>query len=208
MKLKILFLLIAPILILGAASSADKKLDYSLLKEGDIIFQETRSQQATAIKLATKSRYTHVGMIIVDNGKIAVIEAIQPVKITTLKGFLSRGVNKHFAVMRLIDSENLLTPESIKKMKARGKSMLGKNYDIYFEWSDKKIYCTELVWKIYNAAGINICELEKLGEFDLSHPFVKNLMKQRYGNNIPFDEPVVSPGSMFSSPKLRLVYSN
>lgn len=40
-----------------------KEIDISKLKEGDIIFQETKSEQGTAIKLATNSRYTHVGIL-------------------------------------------------------------------------------------------------------------------------------------------------
>ena len=35
--------------------------------------------------------------------------------------------------------------------------MNNKDYDLYFEWSDDKIYCSELVWKIYkNGADIEL----------------------------------------------------
>ena len=81
--------------------------------------------------------------------------------------------------------------------------MVGKKYDIYFGWSDERIYCSELVWKIYNEAlGIEIGPLKKMKDFDLTHERVKEIMEKRYGKNIPLDETVVSPGDIFDSDKL------
>ena len=37
-------------------------------------------------------------------------------------------------------------------MKTIGRKYLGRDYDLRFEWSDDKIYCSELVWKIYKEA--------------------------------------------------------
>ena len=82
----------------------------------------------------------------------------------------------------------------------------GKTYDIYFEWSDDKIYCSELVWKIYKqAVDIEIGQLEQLADFDLSNAIVKAKMKERYGDNIPMDEKVISPAAIFNSEKLITV---
>jgi hypothetical protein len=87
-----------------------------------------------------------------------------------------------------------------------GERFKGKDYDIYFEWSDDKIYCSELVWKIYKEAlGIEIGALQELREFDLSDNIVKSKMRERYGDKIPFDEKVISPGAMFDSEKLVTV---
>ena len=89
------------------------------------------------------------------------------------------------------------------KMKQIGEQFNGKPYDIYFEWSDDKIYCSELVWKMYQqATNIEIGQLEKLSDFDLSDNIVKAKMKERYGSNIPMDEKVISPAAMFNSDKL------
>jgi len=91
-------------------------------------------------------------------------------------------------------------------MKDLGEKFKGKNYDIYFEWSDYKIYCSELVWKIYKETlNIEIGELQELREFDLTNDIVKNKMKERYGNDIPLDEKVISPATMFESDKLVTV---
>lgn len=91
----------------------------------------------------------------------------------------------------------------IEKMKSMGEELIGKKYDIYFEWSDERIYCSELVWKIYKEAlGVEIGPLKKLKEFDLTHERVKSIMKKRYGDNIPLEETVISPGDIFDSEKL------
>lgn len=60
-----------------------------------------------------------------------------------------------------------------------GEKFIGKNYDFNFEWNDDKIYCLELVWKIYKrATGIGIGKLEKLGDFDLTNNKVKSKLKK------------------------------
>lgn len=85
-------------------------------------------------------------------------------------------------------------------MRGVRESFRGKDYDLYFGWSDQRIYCSELVWKIYKrAAGVEIGHLQKLRDFDLSNPIVKDKIRQRYGSHIPFDEPVISPASIFNS---------
>ena len=94
-------------------------------------------------------------------------------------------------------------------MKKYGHSFLNKDYDLYFEWSDSKIYCSELVWKIYkNAANIELCKLEKLKDFNLSNPKVKAILHKRYGNKIPLNEDVIAPSQLANSDKLEIVFDN
>lgn len=186
--------------------SVHEKIEF---KSGDIIFQSSKSGQSLAIQLATHSKYSHVGIILKQENKIFVCEAVQPVKITPLQEFIDRGDNHHYVVKRLIDSEKLITTNALQKMKQYGEKQLGKNYDLYFEWSDERIYCSELVWKIYKEAlNIEIGKLQKLKEFDLSHQAVKEKLKERYGNNIPYKENVISPVAIFESPLLETIYSN
>ena len=101
---------------------------------------------------------------------------------------------------RLKGATELLTPKVLKKMKEVGDKHRGKNYDLHFEWSDDKMYCSELVWKIYKEVlDIEIGNLEPLSNFDLSHKLVKQKMKERYGTKIPLNEKVISPVAMFES---------
>lgn len=200
-----MYRLIVTLAILSAATPVFP-LDESLLREGDIIFQETSSDQARAIRLATRSRYTHAGIVFAYNGRLRVLEALQPVRITGLDAFIARGVGGHYVVKRLVNADRLLTEEAVDRMKATGAAFLGRNYDIYFGWSDERIYCTELIWKIYERAlGVRVGRLERLRDFDLSHPYVKGIMRRRYGARVPLDEKVISPESMFRADNLVTV---
>jgi uncharacterized protein YycO len=180
--------------------------NYSEIQEGDLIFQSSTSNQSKAIQLATNSTFSHCGIIFKNGNEFVVYEAVQPVKKTPLKKWISHGKNKMFALKRLKNSDQILTKVNIEKMKNVANKFIGKNYDVTFEWSDDKIYCSELIWKVYDRAiGIQVGKLQKLSEFDLSSQLVKQKMKERYGNNIPLDELVISPGAIYDSPELVAV---
>ncbi|MEM6736900.1 MAG: YiiX family permuted papain-like enzyme [Bacteroidota bacterium] len=184
-------------------SNEDIKELGQTIQNGDIIFQTSKSSQSQAIQLATKSKYSHMGIIYENDGEFFVYEAVQPVKLTPLKEWIKRGEDGHYVIKRLNNANEVLTKPVLTKMKEIGEQFNGKSYDIYFEWSDDKIYCSEMVWKIYKrATGIEIGRLERLSDFDLTHEIVQTKMKERYGDNIPMDEKVVSPASMFNSDKL------
>ncbi len=199
---------LAVLIFMGTGSVRGMGGPVPQLLDGDILFQRTRSGQAKAISLATHSPYTHTGILFYRKGKPFVFEAVQPVKLTPLDKWADRGKAGHFVVMRVRNRETLLTPKVLKKMKAEGERHLGKEYDMTFEWSDEKMYCSELVWKIYKrGAGLEIGCLSALGSFDLSHPMVRDLMKKRYGKSLPLKEPVLSPADMMESDLLERVYS-
>lgn len=170
------------------------------LQDGDIIFHTSVSSQSQAVQAATRSAYSHMGLIYRNGQKFYVFEAIQPVKMTPLQDWIKRGKDHHYVVKRLRNAKEVLSTKNIGKMKAEGAKYLGKSYDLYFEWSDERIYCSELVWKTYkNALNIEIGELQRMKEFDLSHPAVREKLKERYGGNIPLDEWVISPEEIFNS---------
>ncbi|MEG0482398.1 MAG: YiiX family permuted papain-like enzyme [Acinetobacter sp.] len=170
---------------------------------GDIIFQTSKSAQSIVIQKATHSPYSHMGMIVNKKGKLWVLEAIQPVKYTTFDTWVNRGVNRHYVVKRLNKG---LNRQQQNALQINAEKYLAKPYDIYFEWNDEAIYCSEIVWKAYNdALGIQLAPLQKLKSFDLSDAQVKALMKQRYGQNIPLQETVIAPKAIFESKHLVTV---
>jgi uncharacterized protein YycO len=170
------------------------------LRDGDIIFHTSRSAQSVAIQRATHSRWSHMGVIIHRNGKPYVYEAIATVRYTPLERWTARGDHGRYVVKRL---ERAMTAEQAASLRRAAGKYSGKPYDLYFEWSDGRIYCSELVWKMYrDALGIEIGGRQKLRDFDLTDPMVRAKMRERYGTRVPLDEPVISPGAMFDSPLL------
>jgi hypothetical protein len=62
------------------------------------------------------------------------------------------------------------------------------------------------VWKLYDRAlGIQVGRLQKLSDFDLTDRVVRAKMAERYGRDIPMDSTVISPGTIFESPELKVV---
>jgi len=188
------------------SNSASSKKE---VQNGDLIFHTSTSRQSLAIQIASNSKYSHVGIIYQNGGKDYVLEAVQPVKLTPLNTFINREKDKHYVIKRLKNSDAFLTPEGLKKMKDIGKKFLNKNYDLKFEWSDDKIYRSELVWKIYDRAfDIQIGALQQIKDFDLSDPIVQAKVKERYGNDLPMEEFIITPDRMFQSDKLITIFEN
>jgi len=179
------------------------------IKNGDLIFQTSLSGQSKAIQLATKSKYSHCGLIFKDGNEFYVFEAVHPVKRTPLDKWIARGKDGKYVIKRLKNADHVLNSATLTKMKQVGDQFNGKNYDLTFEWSDDKIYCSQLIWKIYQrATGIEIGKLEKLSDFDLTNEAVKQKMKERYGDKIPTNEIVISPVAIFDSELLTTIKSN
>lgn len=172
-------------------------------RDGDIIFHTSRSAQSVAIQQATHSRYSHVGIVFIREGQPYVFEAIATVRYTLLSKWTARGAESRYVVKRL---KRGLTNEQAARLRASAQHFAGKPYDLHFEWSDARIYCSELVWKMYSQAlGIELGELQKLREFDLADPAVKAKMRERYGTRVPLEEPVISPAAIYDSPLLQTI---
>jgi hypothetical protein len=176
-------------------------------KNGDIIFQTSRSSESLAIQRATKSKYSHMGIVYIKNGLPFVFEAIGPVMLTPLGDWVDRGYRGHYVVKRLWNAKERLTSKALERMLEVSKMFEGRHYDFYFQWSDDRIYCSELVWKIYKRAlDIEVGELQKMGEFDLSDPLVQEKVRERFGDSFPKNETVISPAAIFESDLLVTVY--
>lgn len=188
--------------LLAAGAGLASAADY-VPRDGDIIFHASRSTQSRAVQAATHSRYSHMGLVLVRAGKPVVLEAVQPVKYTPLAQWQARGEGGHYVVKRL---KAPLPDDAGARLQREATRYLGKPYDLTFEWSDKRIYCSELVWKLYrDALGIELAPLARLDSFDLSHPAVRAKLKERYGARVPLAEPVIAPSALFAAPLLEAV---
>jgi hypothetical protein len=185
---------LAALLVLQSTRAAEP------LRDGDLIFHASRSSQSLAIQRATHSPWSHVGIVFFRDGKPFVYEAIATVRYTPLATWAARGDGGTYVVKRL---RRPLDSRQVAKLRAAARPFEGRPYDLYFEWTNQRIYCSELVWKMYHdALGIELGGLQKLREFDLADAAVRAKMRQRYGDHVPFDEPVISPARVFASPLL------
>jgi hypothetical protein len=172
---------------------------YKAYENGDIIFHVSTSNLSKAIQLATRSKYSHVGIIFFRNKVPYVFEASNVVKATPLLAFINKGVDKHFVLKRLKDKQANFDEKSASAQ-ADLEKYLNKPYDNYFNWSNEAIYCSELVWKVYkDVYNIELCPLKELRDFDLSPEAVQEKVEERYGEAIPLEEKVVAPIDIFDS---------
>jgi hypothetical protein len=133
------------------------------VRDGDVVFQTSRSAQSLAIQRATRSPWSHMGIVFLRGGAPYVIEAVEPVKATPLARWVARGEGGRVAVKRLRDADRVLTPATVAGLRREAERFLGRHYDLAFGWSDDRVYCSELVWKAYQRAlGRKLGALERM----------------------------------------------
>jgi cell wall-associated NlpC family hydrolase len=189
----LLFLALATVLPVSGAAPRDYDL-----REGDIVFQGNPGAQSDAIRDATGSPFTHCGVVFRDEGEWWVIEAVQPVRSTPLNQWIARSLPGTYRAYRL---KQPLAIEAAGRARAWARRQIGKNYDLKFRWDDGALYCSELVWKLFREAGVDLCERRTFQHYKLDAPRVKAIIDQRYGGieNLPRDEAVVAPGDLAAS---------
>jgi len=194
--------LISFLTIKGFASNHQQRY-----QTGDIIFHTSKTRLSFVTSVATKSQYTHVGMIIMKKNKPYVVEAAGPVRINSLRRFTNRGLGKKFVVLRY---KNGLNKKQKRKLIREARRHIGKKYDSKFKWDDKKLYCSELVFKVYKKAlGIELNKPEKIGDYYSSwNPIISRYAKKKYGKRIPLNEKIITPERLYDSKPLNTVYSN
>jgi hypothetical protein len=171
------------------------------LQEGDVVFTGSERGQGEAIIAATGSKYTHCGIVFQRDGKLMVLEAVQPVGVVSLEEFKAKSKPGSFLARRL---KTPLAPADYQKARTWAEAQIGKNYDGRFLWDDGNLYCSELVWKAYQRAGVELCAPRRFREYDLEKSSVRKLIDQRFGGmeRIPLDEKVVAPSDLAVSPLL------
>lgn len=160
--------------------------DTNELMEGDIVFHQSKSNQAKYISKATLSKLTHCGIIIMKNNQAYVLEASNIVKLTPVKEWIERGKNKKCFARRIYKH----LPESIKY-----KKYLGAKYDTEFKFDNSRYYCSELVWLIYKEQfGIQIGTPKYVSAYN-----VLRLGKVLKSRNISLEQEVISPKDLYIS---------
>lgn len=155
-----LWLCIATMTAPGPAVALEQFADW---QTGDLIFHESSSPQAAAIRVATGSRYTHMGIVRQTDAGLYVIEAARTVSETPLEDFIARGNAQDYSVYRV----KALTPDATASVVAASLAYAGRPYDIFFRLDEAAIYCSELPFHAFRTIGVDLGSVQTLGELDI-----------------------------------------
>ena len=151
-------------------------------KEGDIVFQISKSEQSPLIQYATGSPWSHCGIVVEKGGQFYVLEASNVVKLTPIEDWCQRGRFSSVKKRRVLD----------KDVKVKYSKYLGKPYDLAFKFDNGRYYCSELVWLIYKEQfGIELCQPRKIKEYNLL-----GIRKHLVRRGMKEDQLVVAPSDL------------
>ena len=210
---KLIILLLISLLGCGASPltrSETRNLE-SEVNTGDVVFQYTNTRTAKLVEHVTGSRVTHVGIVIKRKGRTYVLEASGPVKYTPFRKFLAKSKKNWFTIKK---PKKKLTKKQQNMLRRNAKKWVGKPYDIKFLWDNNKIYCSELVYKMYSEIGIDLGGKQKieevLGPRGTHGRVIKYYIKKYHKSykKIPLKQTIVTPIRMFHSEKLEDYYDN
>ncbi len=177
----------------------------SKYQEGDIIFIQSQTQQAAALRESTESVWTHVGLMIKKSSKWYVAEAVGPLKETPLADFIARSKNKSYRIYRYKHFDAATMTSALKAALPK----YNKPYDIYFEWSQERIYCSELTYHVMkDVTGFELGRLQKMKEMRLDGPYTQALIKKRYtdtGKEFDPEELIITPVSQVEDEDVTLI---
>jgi hypothetical protein len=188
-------------------------------REGDVIFQTSRSQQSRAILLASRSLYTHMGILKRAGDGWVVVEAVGPVKETPLDEWIARGKFGRYSLYRPKE----LSEAQTAKIFAAAEALYGRPYDIHFSFDNDAIYCSELVSLAFGDAGIALGERQKIADLAISAGIVRHLIASRAESDVEckalglsgegcvdhiVERELVTPVSIARDADLEEIYSN
>lgn len=169
----------------------------SEVREGDVIFQTSKSQQSPLIQIGTRSKITHCGIIVMRGGKPYVLETLKTLVLTPLDKFIARGEDGKYWIKR----------SSKENIKIKYAKYLGKPYDLAFKFDNGRFYCSELVYDIYQKQlGIQLAEPRQVKDYLILFtdrlPKLRRAMKRRGISN---EQYAIAPVDIFNSEYLESV---
>ncbi|HEY4245425.1 MAG TPA: YiiX/YebB-like N1pC/P60 family cysteine hydrolase [Lacunisphaera sp.] len=173
-------------------------------QEGDVLLQSLpHSELADAIETASQSPWSHCGILVKRDGHWQVAQALMDVHYTPLIEYLIQGRDLRVTSFRVKD----LTQEQKAKVQVGITKLLGKPYDINYEPDDRKIYCSELVWKVYDRElGIHWGEWQAFGTLNWKpvEVFVRSVERGK----VPLDRMMITPVGLTKTEKVVPVFAS
>ena len=176
---------------------------------GDMIMQSDEFKSAAGIKILSGSKFNHVGIVVEKNGQLYVAEALGRVVYTDIDDYIERGED-HVHIR--LDED--LSESDKTKISSAVRKYIGKRYDAALSWSDDRMYCSELVQKVYkDALDIEVAHERKIKQHAMVAfvPLLKSGMIEVPAvfsdvvENIDTNEIVVTPADILRSANTRRV---
>lgn len=182
--MRFILFIISMLLLAGCGNS----IDVANLQEGDVVFIESQSSQSPYIKVGTMSKWTHCGVVVNTPEGLKILEASKTVRLTPFAKFIGSARNDNWTVKR---------PDQKLEKSISYSKYLGMPYDLEFKFNNGKMYCSELVWLVYQDQGVELCKPRKVSSFICTRiPRVKKLMQKR---NISMEQTAVAPVDLYKA---------
>ena len=171
--------------------------NHDLLQSGDIVFRKGNGLLSQALFSADEnSKFSHVGVVKLINNQPFVIHAStgEPlgtdavVKSDLLEIFLQRDFTSAVAVYRLQNPNHKISEKAATIAYNYAQKQLPFDSEFNLKTKDS-LYCTELVWRAYLEAGIDLVD-NKFNQLDI--PFNQGLY--------------LLPSGLLSSPYIQEIY--
>lgn len=134
-------------------------IDYNTINNGDVVLRCGRSVESYAVYLTdNKTEYTHIGIIKIENSKPFVIHVVPSKSNLVLKEELATFLNSKNA-SRFTIYRPSLNPQILAKVTAEAQRFYLLKYAFDNEYdlnTNQKLYCTELVLKAFQNAGVHL----------------------------------------------------
>jgi uncharacterized protein YycO len=173
-------------------------------QEGDVLMQSLpRGELVDAIESASRSPWSHCGILVKRDGHWQVAQALGNVHYTPLVEYLIQGRDLRVTSFRV----KCITPEQRAKLQPGISKLLEKPYDINYEPDDRKIYCSELVWKVYDRElGIHWGEWEAFGT--LNWKPIEEFVRSVESGKLPLDRMMIAPVGLIKTDKVERVFTS
>jgi len=168
--LPVVLILLAPVLLIlgmflhfSKSQIPDKEIIRLVnFQDGDLIFRQGRSTESFLVYLADKNHdFSHLGLVVMEQGKPFVIHAVPGESKKTssrvlkepVHAFLDGSKASHWAVYRSKIPSSVLHTVAVKAREFFNRKIeFDNDYDLK---TDGRLYCSELVLKAYQVAGLD-----------------------------------------------------
>ncbi|MEL6615375.1 MAG: YiiX/YebB-like N1pC/P60 family cysteine hydrolase [Bacteroidota bacterium] len=175
---------------LAPPQTVDAAAVEAVAQPGDVVFRRGQGLVSRVVLSGDRDpEFSHVGIVAERDGALVVVHATpsdngapEPIRTEPLADFYAPESADLGAVRRPLDPTAGRIAATAAQRLARGRAF---DPDLDLD-TDDRLYCTELVWKAYRDAGIDLTD----GQLDYAHGLLSH------------DGPLVFPSTLLHSPSL------